>query len=107
MTIETMCDMTVSIEVGDNCIDVDVNYNYTPGRPEQGPSYYSGGEPEESAEVEVVTTCVHYKGTSVPTTNWFWEAIEDYVVDYILEHHEDWKSEPEYEHEKLTGVYNK
>ena len=35
-------------------IDVKVEYDFTPGRPEQGPSYSSGGEPAEPPEIEVV-----------------------------------------------------
>ena len=31
-----------------------ITYNYTPGRPEQGPTYSCGGTPADPAEVEVV-----------------------------------------------------
>jgi len=35
-------------------IDVEIEYDFTPGQPEQGPSYASGGEPAAPAEVEVI-----------------------------------------------------
>lgn len=34
--------------------EVKVTYTYTAGRPAQGPSYASGGEPAEPPEVELV-----------------------------------------------------
>ena len=39
-------------------IDVEVEYDFTPGRPERGPSYSSGGEPADPPEVEVVNIWV-------------------------------------------------
>lgn len=44
----------ITHETGEESVDLEifVTFNYTPGRPESGPSYYSGGEPAEPAEVE-------------------------------------------------------
>lgn len=35
--------------------DVEIEYTYTPGYPEQGPSWESGGEPASAPEVEVIS----------------------------------------------------
>lgn len=36
-------------------VDVEVAYNYTPGRPARGPSYASGGEPADPPEIEFIS----------------------------------------------------
>lgn len=38
----------------DRTFDVEVDYTYTPGYPEQGPSYASGGEPACLPEIEII-----------------------------------------------------
>ncbi len=34
-------------------IEVEIEYDFTPGSPERGPSYASGGEPAEGPEIDV------------------------------------------------------
>ena len=40
------------------------DYSYTPGCPETGPSYSSGGEPAEPAEVEIISGYVELDFTN-------------------------------------------
>ena len=78
------------------CVTVDVegvevtllaSYSYTPGCPEQGPSYDSGGQPAEGPEIEI--TSMKVKGEEVP--QWFFDAViaGESVPDYIRDNHED------------------
>ena len=79
------------IKVNDDSIDANVTYNWTPGRPEQGPSYASGGEPAEAPEVEVLDihalNPVSKKYEQVPI--WFFDIVVDQVAEQVLEDHQD------------------
>ncbi len=46
MTRPLPCTYTTTIEV-------EIDYTFTPGTPERGPSYASGGEPAEGPEIDV------------------------------------------------------
>ena len=49
----------VPVEIDDVEIMLDVTYSYSPGAPEQGPSYASGGQPAEAAEIEITGMSVN------------------------------------------------
>jgi hypothetical protein len=55
-------------------IDVEITYNYTPGRPARGPSYASGGEPADPPENEFVSATI--TGATLPT------AIQEKLNDW-------------------------
>ena len=51
--------MTIHLHEGDeNDFDLVIGFNFTPGAPEQGPSYASGGQPEEPPEVGITSVRV-------------------------------------------------
>lgn len=56
--------------------DFGFNYDYTPGSPERGPSYSSGGEPAEPPDVTITTV---YLLTENEDRNCTW------MLDYIDE----------------------
>lgn len=56
-----------------------VTYTFSPGRPEQGPSYASGGEPAEPPEVELLE--IEGEGSAL--------LDEDWIVKHIMENHEE------------------
>ena len=43
----------VPVDVDGIEVELEVTYTYSPGAPEQGPSYASGGQPAEAAEIEI------------------------------------------------------
>lgn len=88
----------VPVEIDDIEIMLDVAYSYSPGAPEQGPSYASGGEPAEAAEIEI--TGMSVKGAEVP--QWFFDAVlaSEKVMDWLQEQHDgddDDRSDYEYD----------
>jgi hypothetical protein len=99
----------VPVSIDDIEIMLDVTYSYSPGAPEQGPSYASGGQPAEAAEIEI--TSIKVKGTEVPL--WFWAAViaGDTVHEWLSEHHdgdEDDGSDRDYDRdrdERLTDEH--
>lgn len=44
---------------GENEVELSILYNCSPGAPERGPSYSSGGEPAESPEIDVLGVMVN------------------------------------------------
>lgn len=76
----------VSVDIDGVEVTLDVTYSYTPGCPEQGSSYASGGEPATAAEIEITGMAV--KGQEVPL--WFFNAVIDgeKVMDWLHEHHD-------------------
>lgn len=44
---------------GENDFELSILYNYSPGAPQLGPSYSSGGEPAESPEIDVLGVMVN------------------------------------------------
>ena len=47
-------EFTYTTEIGPYDDEVEITYSYSPGRPEQGPSYACGGEPAEGPEIEII-----------------------------------------------------
>lgn len=43
---------------GSEDVDLVIVYDFIPGSPERGPSYYSGGEPAEPAECDVISAMI-------------------------------------------------
>ena len=58
--------MIANFPVGNDHIDVEITYNFIPGMPEQGPSWASGGEPAEPAEVEFISAALCVGMATVP-----------------------------------------
>ena len=54
-TMATKHTLTAFCPFAGDEIDVEITYNYTPGRPARGPSYASGGEPADPPEVEFLS----------------------------------------------------
>lgn len=87
------------VSIDDIEIMLDITYSYSPGCPEQGPSYASGGQPAEAAEIWITGMAV--KGVEVPA--WFFDAVieGERVMDWIREHHDgdgdDDRSDYEYD----------
>jgi hypothetical protein len=47
-------------------IEVEIAFEHTPGAPEQGPSYASGGQPADPAEIEFVSARHMVNGKPAP-----------------------------------------
>lgn len=43
---------------GDNDVELEITYTYTPGQRERGPTYFCAGEPAVEPEVEVLSVIV-------------------------------------------------
>lgn len=84
--------ITIPLEIGNTEISLDVSYDYQRGQPATGPTYSSGGEPGYGPEVEINSI----KIGDEPAPKWFDDAAEEYVREWIFEHHE----EPEREYER-------
>jgi hypothetical protein len=70
--------------------EVLVTYTYHPGRPQTGPTWDCGGEPEEPAEVEIMR--VTAGGVEIEATD---EELEAWTT-YALEEHEPDEPDPDY-----------
>lgn len=49
----------IEVEIAGQWIRVGFDFTYTPGCPESGPSYGSGGEPATAAEIEIQKATLH------------------------------------------------
>ncbi len=105
----------VCILVLDQDIELELGYNYTPGRPEQGPSYASGGEPEEPPEVEFGDVrFIDENQCRLDVPYWFVDLVSDTISLQLLEDHEGNSEDDraDYEYEKARdldankGVYS-
>ena len=43
---------------GDNDVELDITYTFTPGQPERGPTYSCAGEPAVEPDIEILTLTV-------------------------------------------------
>ena len=68
-----------------------VEYTYTPGAPEQGPSYASGGQPADPPEVEIVNCWDQATGASMILVDN--ELVE--IEDLLIENHVDEGPDPD------------
>jgi hypothetical protein len=77
----------VSIDVDGTEVLVDVRYFYTPGSPEQGPSYASGGQPAEPPDIEIENVTVN----SLPVPDWFADIVyeSETVHEQVLNRHQE------------------
>jgi hypothetical protein len=68
-----------------------VEYTYTPGAPEQGPSYASGGQPADPPEVEIVNCWNQATGKAAELTR------EDHALtcELLIENHVDDGPDPD------------
>jgi hypothetical protein len=57
----------------------EIDYRYTPGAPEQGPSYASGGQPADPPEVEFLAArCIDGDGLDLTQ-----QQVDDYCADWL------------------------
>ena len=76
---------------GDNDVELEILYEYTPPSPARGPSYDSGGEPAEYTEVDVLGVMVD--DIAARPDQWddviecerLYEAMELYAADTIAD----------------------
>ena len=102
--------MTVCLKPFGEDLDLQVDYNLTEGRPEQGPTYSSGGEPAEGPEVEFGNVKVLTNDNAVyfNPSAWFINLATDTIINYILENHEESEEEDraDYEYDKAKDEYD-
>ncbi|CAB4165118.1 hypothetical protein UFOVP833_28 [uncultured Caudovirales phage] len=60
-----------------DAIEVEITYTFTPGAPEQGPSYSSGGQPADPDEVELIR--VETEVNLLPD-------LQKMLIDWAIEH---------------------
>ena len=77
---------TITLEMN---VEIEIEYNYTKGRPEVGPAYSHGGLPADPPEVEVTKFTV-----ISPQYESLHEALREVIEDEIAEHEEG--SGPDY-----------
>jgi len=81
------------VDMENATIRVQIDYSYTPGVPARGPSYYSGGEPAEGAEVSVLdATLLDGDGLDPPRSvllDWCQDFLDDDGYDKACEIAED------------------
>lgn len=65
--------------------DVEILYDYSPGAPEQGPTYSSGGQPADPPEV-TITQIFILVGTASVECSWMIDQIDSDEMDRIHEH---------------------
>lgn len=70
--------------------DVQIGFFYSKGYPEQGPSYSSGGEPAQPAEIEIDTVsvkdpCAADKNLWVDTGTWLANLVQEAVNSGAME----------------------
>ncbi len=75
---------------GERVGDIDFRLYYRVaywGRPEQAPSYASGGEPAEGPEIEVVSVTMRLNGEQeyIPAFDWLSEWVEKWAYETIDE----------------------
>ena len=76
---------------GDNDVELEILYEYTPPSPQHGPSYDSGGEPAQYTEVEVISMlrdgvpATHDQLSEVDECERLYEAMENYAADTIAD----------------------
>ena len=66
--------------------EVAITFTYTPGEPERGPAYSSGGEPEVGPEVEIQRVRVQVDGAwrMVHPIPLEWEQeIEEKLIEFV------------------------
>lgn len=72
-------------------IEVEVHYTITPGWPATGPSYASGGEPAEPAEIIITHGHIVSEPDSPVAPTWLLDIIENSEEAYaVLGEHADW-----------------
>jgi len=70
------------IALGASDIPIYIEYNFTPGSPEQGPSYSSGGQPADPAEIEI--TKIVILDHEIPAGNLFnFLASDELFIDEL------------------------
>lgn len=74
--------LSIEIEILGITRDVDVEFTYTPGEPERGPSYASGGEPATGPEIEIISVLAEPHDRLDPSKNrdggsWIADVIQD------------------------------
>jgi hypothetical protein len=86
--------------------EVEIEFAYTPGCPETGPSYASGGEPASPDEIEVHSVrVIKDEGIDMPP-EWWCERAQDWLdgngYDFARETaYEDNEPDPDYLRERM------
>ena len=76
---------------GDNDVELEILYEYTPPAPARGPTYSCAGEPAEYTEVEVISMLIdgvpatHDQLSEVDESMRLYEAMENYGADCIAD----------------------
>ena len=76
--------LTTPILIAGQERQVSITFTYLKGCPEQGPSYASGGEPAEWAEIEIIRATIETDGRRVkdgwePCPQWFLDILQDAI----------------------------
>jgi hypothetical protein len=74
--------MKTDIDILGQSFEVDYEFAIlTHGRPEMGPTWYSGGEPAEAAEFEVrdISISVSHPHASLPAPDWLQTLIREHL----------------------------
>jgi hypothetical protein len=74
---------------GQPTIEIRVHYTYTPGTPDHGPTYASGGWPGDPPEAEITKAERADTGAAVTLT----EAEEEKILEGIYDDPPDWRDE--------------
>ena len=61
-------------------IECEIAFTYLKGAPEQGPSYYSGGQPADPDEIEFVSAVQLVNGKPVPRYHSAFQAMHDELI---------------------------
>jgi len=69
-------------------IDLIITYTCTPAQAARGPSYASGGEPAEPAELEILD--VTYEGGRAVSPELYQKIVDDHDIYYFLGKDCDW-----------------
>ena len=63
-------------------IEVEIVYTFTPGAPEQGPSYSSGGQPGDPDEVEFVSVETWLTSAFLPVPS-IRKMLDEWAIEYL------------------------
>ena len=62
-------------------IEVEITYTFTPGAPEQGPTYSSGGQPADPDEVEFVSVDAWL--ATYPLLQSIQKMLDEWAIEYL------------------------
>ena len=63
-------------------IEVEITYTFSPGAPEQGPSYSSGGQPADPDEVEFVSVETWLTSAFLPVPS-IRKMLDEWAIEYL------------------------